>query len=412
MNVDFVRKVDFWFGVPLCFFLSIFVSLVRFLSSKKNLPSKNVLFVELSEMGSAVLVDPAMRKIRQEISANLFFVIFEKNKPSLNLLNTVVDENIFCIREDSIFNLGIDTLKFLFWTRKNKIDTVIDLELFARVTALLTILCGARKRVGFHAFHNEGLYRGAFLTHKVSYNPHIHIAKNFVALVNTAMSEQQELPFSKEAIADEEIKLEKRLIDEAQKTDMRDKIKALNPIYDVAKHKLLIINPNASELLIQRRWMPEYYSELIRMVLKAYPDVMVVITGAPSEKDEAEVLKDSVSNERCTNIAGELIFLELPVLYAVSHCMVTNDSGPGHFSAVTELPTFVIFGPETPKLYGSLGNSRPIYSNLACSPCVSASNHRKTPCSDNQCLKVIKPEAVFETIQASLASETPIQLVP
>jgi len=81
---------------------------------------------------------------------------------------------------------------------------VVDLELFARVTALLTVLCGAKKRVGFHAFHNEGLYRGNFLTHKVSYNPHIHIAKNFVALVNAAMAEVQEMPFSKVEIPDDE----------------------------------------------------------------------------------------------------------------------------------------------------------------------------------------------------------------
>ena len=405
-----MRKVDFWIGVPLCLFLSIFVLLFRFFTAHKNLSSKNVLFIELPEMGSAVLVDPAMRKIRQKISANLFFVIFAKNKPSLQLLNTVADENIFCIRENSFFKMSLDMLRFLIWTRKNRIDTVIDLDLFQRITALLTILCGAKKRIGFHAFHNEGLYRGAFLTHKVSYNPHIHIAKNYIALVNAAMSEEQELPFSKEAISDGEIALEKMAIDDSQKTAMRDKIKALNPSYDDTKHKLLLINPNASELLIQRRWMPEYYTELIRMVLKTFPDVMVLITGAPAEIEEAQALKDSVSSDRCINSAGELVFLELPVLYAVSHCMVTNDSGPGHFSAVTELPTFVIFGPETPKLYGSLGNSRPIYSNLACSPCVSASNHRKTPCIDNQCLKVIKPAEVFEIIQPSLVSDVIIRL--
>ena len=43
---------------------------------------------------------------------------------------------------------------------RNGIDTVIDLELFSRFTALLTGLSGADRRVGFHRFHNEGLYRG------------------------------------------------------------------------------------------------------------------------------------------------------------------------------------------------------------------------------------------------------------
>jgi ADP-heptose:LPS heptosyltransferase len=82
--------------------------------------------------------------------------------------------------------------------------------------------------------------------------------------------------------------------------------------------------------------------------------------------------------------------------------MVTNDSGPPHFAAITDMPSFVIFGPETPALYGSLGKTTPIYAGLACSPCVSAANHRKTACKDNVCLQVIKPLQVFEAIGSDL----------
>jgi hypothetical protein len=66
------------------------------------------------------------------------------------------------------------------------------------------------------------------------------------------------------------------------------------------------------------------------------------------------------------------------------------------------MPTFVIFGPETPALYGSLGKSTPIYAGLACSPCVSASNQRKTACRDNICLQIIKPERVFAAMKGEL----------
>ena len=102
------------------------------------------------------------------------------------------------------------------------------------------------------------------------------------------------------------------------------------------------------------------------------------------------------------NFAGHVHFEELPALYHVSDVMVTNDSGPGHFSAVTPLPTVVLYGPETPALYGSLGKSIPIYAQLACSPCVSAANHRKTPCIDNQCLQVIQVSEVLKAMQTWL----------
>ncbi|HEY0635173.1 MAG TPA: glycosyltransferase family 9 protein [Gammaproteobacteria bacterium] len=397
MKVDTMRAIDYYAGVPLCFLMTLLFWLTKpFRGTAKGAPRK-VAFIELSEMGSAIIVDPAMRKMRAH-GAELFFVIFKKNAPSLRLLGTVPEQNVYTIREDGLFPLLSDTLGFLFWARKRGIDTAIDLELFSRYSALLTGLSGARKRIGYHAFHNEGLYRGELLTHRVAYNPHMHIAKNFVALVNTALSEREELPYSKTLIGDEEIVLAKSTVTEEQKEVMRQRIRDGYAEFDPALHRLVLINPNASELLVQRRWMPERYVEVMRTLLERYPDVVIAITGAPAEREEAEGLRQQVDNERCVNLAGRSKFAELTALYSIATLMVTNDSGPGHFSAVTEMPTFVIFGPETPRLYGSLGNSTPIYAGLACSPCVSAANHRKTPCIDNVCLQVITPQQVLDTI--------------
>jgi len=39
--------------------------------------------------------------------------------------------------------------------------------------------------------------------------------------------------------------------------------------------------------------------------------------------------------------------------YNISAVLVTNDSGPAHFSAITPIRSIVLFGPETPRLYGS-----------------------------------------------------------
>ncbi len=400
MNVDLMRKVDYYAGVPLCFLATFVVKLSNLFSTTDK--PKRVLLVELSEMGSAIIVDPAMQKLKNVGGCELFFVIFDKNKPSLKLLNSVDDQNIFTIRETGIVPLALDTLKFFWWCRMRKIDSVIDLELFSRYSALLTGLSGANNRVGFHAFHNEGLYRGAMLTHKVSYNPHQHIAKTFIALANTLLSEKPEVPYSKTLVSDDEIKLRQAPVSAEQKTAILAKIREDYAEFDPAKHQIVLINPNASELLPQRRWMKDRYAELMRRILEQSKTAVVLITGAPAEREEAEMLRISVANSRCINFAGRVKFTELPPLYTVSLLMVTNDSGPGHFSSVTPLKTFVLFGPETPALYGSLGNSTAIYAGLACSPCVSASNHRKTACSDNVCLQAITVDKVFNTISPLL----------
>ena len=71
------------------------------------------------------------------------------------------------------------------------------------------------------------------------------------------------------------------------------------------------------------------------------------------------------------------------------------------------MPTIILYGPETPMLYGSLGNAHYINAGLACSPCVSATNHRKTACTDNVCLQVIQPETLLTKVREIL-DEHPI----
>lgn len=144
--------------------------------------------------------------------------------------------------------------------------------------------------------------------------------------------------------------------------------------------------------------MRERYGDVIKLTLAKYDDIIVLITGGTSEYNGAEALKLMVGDKRCINFAGLSKLTELTSLYSISTLMVTNDSGPAHFAAVTDMPTIVIFGPETPKLYSSLGDTTPIYVGLACSPCVSAANHRKTACNDNICLKLITAETVFNEI--------------
>jgi len=410
LSVDTMRTIDHRVGVPLCALATPFVILLdwikAFLAGPADTPRK-LLFVELSEMGSAILVDPAMRAA-QARGAEIFFLIFKSNKASLSLLNTVPAANIFTIDASSLVSLVTDTVKFLFQARAKNIDTVIDLELFSRFTALLTGLCGARRRVGYHIFHGEGLWRGNMLTHKVHYNPHIHIAKNFMALIHAAFSSKAEQPFSKVHITDASIQIAQAVINPHDKHAVLERIERLareaQLTFTLGQQPLLLVNPNASELLVQRRWAPESFSALIVALQKKWPDCLILITGSPAEHAYVENVRIGANVPNALNFAGQVSFAELPALYTLADVMVTNDSGPGHFSSVTGLHTVVLFGPETPALYGSLGKSIPITAQLACSPCVSAANHRKTPCSDNVCMRSISVEQVLEKMTVQFAA--------
>ena len=404
ISVNTMRAIDHWVGVPLCAIVSPVIALIDGIKNVFNRgpeTPKKLLFIELSEMGSAILVDPAMRNA-QARGAEIFFLIFKSNRASLTLLNTVKPENIFTIDSSSLGGLIKDTLLFLLLARKHRIDTVIDLELFSRFTALLTGMCGARRRVGYHIFHGEGLWRGFMLTRKVHYNPHIHITKNFLSLIHAAFAQKIEVPFSKIEIPDSEVRLEQAIINPSALEKVRERIEKLakeaNIHYAPGKNRLILINPNASDLLPQRRWAQQRFSELIQAIHQKYPDGLILITGSPAEFAYVEKVRAVANVKNALNFAGQVSFAELPPLYTLSDVMVTNDSGPGHFSAVTPLRTVVLFGPETPALYGSVGNSIAITANLAFSPCVSAANHRKTPCHDNVCMQAITDPQVLDKV--------------
>jgi ADP-heptose:LPS heptosyltransferase len=402
MKVDTMRRIDHWLGVPLCAAATLVVRLRDAFRPRAATPVRRILFVELSEMGTTILADPAMRKARDKLNAELFFVIFKRNAGSLDLLGTFPRDNVFTISDKSLAALARDTLAFLRWCRSKDIDTVVDLELFSRFTALLSGLSGAERRVGFHRFHNEGLYRGAMLTHRVAYNPHHHIAKNFIALVDALTAVAPTVPYSKTVIGDDQLDVTLPPPSAETRARMLERIRALAP-FDPARQRLVLINPNASELLPHRRWMPERFAELIGRILAAYPDVLVLITGAPEERARAEELA-RINGPRSVSFAGHSGLADLPALYAQATLMVSNDSGPAHFSAAAGLPTIVLFGPETPKLYQPLGASRAIYAGLACSPCVTAHNHRRTACTDNVCMRAITVDEVYAAVAEVLAA--------
>lgn len=399
MNVDTMRAIDRYAGVPLCAIATVLVRIAAIFRGPAR-PVRRILFVELSEMGSTILAQPAMRRARAK--AELYFVIFARNAGSLDLTAEFAEENVFRMRDTNLFHLAWDTLAFLLWCRRKQIDTVIDLELFSRFTALLTGFSGADRRIGFHRFHNEGLYRGEMLTHRVAYNPHIHISKNFIALVEATFAEKPQVPYTKTIIGDEDLTVAIPAPGAAAREQMLARIRQ-EAAFDPATQRLVLINPNASELLPHRRWMSDRYAGLIARVIAANDDVLIAVTGAPSERAEAEALA-AKAGPRCISLAGKTKLVELPALYALATLMVSNDSGPAHFAAATGLLTIVLFGPETPKLYQPLGPSRAIYAGLACSPCVSAHNHRKTACTDNVCMQAITVERVFAEVNEALSA--------
>ncbi|MBC8527142.1 MAG: glycosyltransferase family 9 protein [Candidatus Cloacimonetes bacterium] len=397
MKINIIRKIDYWAGIPICFIFTIIHKICKLFNIHKKPLKKpmNILFVELSEMGSAILAYSSLQKARELFpGVQLFFLIFDENKESVYLTDIIPDENVFTINCSSFIKFLSDTLSVLWKIRKAKIDTYIDMELFSRATSIISYLSGANSRVGFYRYHIEGLYRGNFLTHKVSYNPHQHISLNFINLVYAIQSNLEDSPLLKKSL--EVIPTVPRITSskEAEKS-IFSKLKIINSNIEKSS-KIIIFNPNAGMLPI-RAWPLEKYIQLAKKIIKL-KDVFIVVMGINDASKDAELICN-VSKEYCIDFTNRTTLKEVIDLFNISDVLVTNDSGPAHFASLTPIKNFVLFGPETPDLYSPLGeNCIPLYAHFSCSPCVSAFNHRKTSCNDAKCMQAISVEQVYYKI--------------
>ena len=164
------------------------------------------------------------------------------------------------------------------------------------------------------------------------------------------------------------------------------------------------MNPNASDLLPLRKWPTDRFQQLARSILDEYPDALIILTGAPREASAAERIRDELQSSRVISLAGATTMKQLIVLFSVCDVLITNDSGPAHFASMTKIQNIVLFGPETPKLYGPIdGHPHPIWAGLACSPCVNALNHRLSPCNNNKCMQAITVDHVVAKLRDCLS---------
>jgi ADP-heptose:LPS heptosyltransferase len=327
---------------------------------------------------------------------NVYFVVFEDNRFILDVMEIIPEQNVITISTKSPFALAIGAFRAVLRARKLDIDAVIDMEFLTRFSAMLTFLTGAKSRVGFHTFFGDGPYRGDLMTHRLLYNPHLHTSQMFEAMVEALTRDPAMLPtFDFKPPATQPFAKFNPAPGEAAEVDAL--LRRENPA--VGSGPLILLNPNASDLLPLRRWPPMRYVELSRRLLERYPDLFIAFTGASAEATANNRLAAEVSSNRVISLAGKTTLRQVLVLYTRSQILVTNDSGPAHFASMTPIHVITLFGPETPELFGARSpNAEFLYAGITCSPCVNAYNNRQSVCRNNMCMQAISVDAVFEKV--------------
>ncbi|MEK7811615.1 MAG: glycosyltransferase family 9 protein [Pseudomonadota bacterium] len=392
MNIDFQRAVDRIAGVPICAFFSLLEKL-RLFFVRETMPSnpKRILIVLLSVLGSLVLSLPMFAELKRRYpNAELYMLMFRKNREVLDLLGVMPKENVITLNDKALGSFAADSLKALRRMRSLDFDVVIDCELFTRASSLFSYLSGARIHVGFHSHTQEGLYRGSFINRPVLYNPYRHLSQQFLTMVDAI--ESQGRPLAKGELH----ALSAPPLLQFAPNEVAEITAQLHADFPVLLgKKLVLVYPDGGILPI-RAWPPAYYKQLCDALLQE--GYALALIGLPEAKPLAQEIAAHCAHDHCIDLTGYT--RSVRHLLAIFHracLLVTNDGGPGQFAALTPLPTLVFFGPETPALYSPLApNIHCLYTALSCSPCLTAYNHRNSPCDgDNQCLKRITAEQVL-----------------
>ncbi len=397
MNPERLRLIDRLAGRPMVRVISLLLPLFRLFWRPSSPVVGRTLLLLLSESGSLLLTEGALRRLKVSEDRLPGLVTFDRNRDALGLM---VDRGLadgYTLHCTPLWRLPFELLRLRRWARENGFNSVIDLEPGSNLTALLALASGSLKRAGFH-FPGESGRRRTLYTTTVQYNPHHHIAVNYLQLAERLLVASG----TRRRIATAEHDLSPYRPSQPLPDWLEDWLDQST----AAGGQLLLVNPNASAMLPQRRWPEAAWRELVERLLSADNQLAIAVVGGEEDRDTTARLTAGLDRNRMIDLAGRLDLRGFVGLCWRAAALVGNDSGPSHFASLTPISLLVLFGPETPTLYRPLSHRASVISaGLACSPCIHPLGQRLAGCQDAPCMQGIGVDQVERQLQHILASE-------
>ncbi|MFM7062537.1 MAG: glycosyltransferase family 9 protein, partial [Actinomycetes bacterium] len=184
MNTATMRRVDRRLGRPLARLLTGWRRVADRFRRPDDGPPRKILVLKLAEHGVWVVAYSALMDAIEMVGADHVYVMtFSDNRFVLDQLGILPPENIIEVPTSGTVGTLRNLVRAVRRVRREQIDSVVDFEFFARSSAVIAYLTGATRRVGFHPVAEEADYRGDLMTHRLSFNSHLHAGQTFRTLV-------------------------------------------------------------------------------------------------------------------------------------------------------------------------------------------------------------------------------------
>jgi ADP-heptose:LPS heptosyltransferase len=374
--------IDNLFGNPFAYLLNFLVRIFGFIlhiDHSLDKPFKTIVVSKYLGMGSIIQATPLLQTLKENYpGAKIIFITNPSNKILLQHIPSV--DEVLTVDDKSIFTLFISVIRLLLDLWKLKPGVFIDLEIYSNFSILITTFSLATNRFGF--YKTEKKYKMGLFTHMMFFNQKSPLSETYLQFARLLGCKKIVLT------------LDKINITETERNDSEKLFLQQN----IIKGKYMVINPNASDLRLERRWPAKNYIGLIEMIKNQFPDFKILLIGSKEEANYVGSISLLFKEEKVLDTSGKLSLVNLLWLIKNAALFITNDTGPMHIGFSQETKMVALFGPCAPVQYGQPGNSHLIYKNVYCSPCVH--DFLIPPCKgNNQCMKLITPEEVWEAVK-------------
>lgn len=164
------------------------------------------------------------------------------------------------------------------------------------------------------------------------------------------------------------------------------------------KPPLVILNPGAN-YGAAKCWLPDYFAKLSDQLIDER-GATVIVSSAPKEKQIVEDIRRAARRPFVDLAAAGIGLGGLKEVIRRADLMVTNDTGPRHIAAAMDLPVVTIFGPTHPAWTEiDFALERQVAVKVFCGPC-----QRKICPLDHRCMTRVTPERVYDTSLDLLAA--------
>ncbi|MFM7280422.1 MAG: glycosyltransferase family 9 protein [Planctomycetia bacterium] len=396
ISMQRLQRADKWLGWLVCLCLQP----LRWLrgspspSGPRDADLERVLMIKFWGIGSLVLLTPAVRALRKRHPrARLTLLTLRENEALARGLEVFDEVLVLDVRARpgpvGWTRVLARIVQLLFVLRRARFQAVYDFEFFTRFSAFVSFATGAKTSTGFD---EPSVWRGQLHPVRVPFNRYWHVSRNFRALAGGENGEDiRPADIGAFRVADRDL------------ASLRAKLLARGVRID---RPYVVLNPNAGQLSLERRWPRESFAALARALVEQ-DETLVFLIGSPAEREYVAPIAAWTADlgSLCVDLSGELSLGELAALLERAGTVVSNDSGPMHIAASLRAPVVGLFGPETPVLYAPIGvRARHLWRPPVCSPCINVHENKVANCVRGrpECLTNLSVDDVLEEARLAL----------